>query len=96
MRNDGKWFQIKSKENLWGWCDLDGEIVIAPRFEKAFGFFDGDRAPVLFEGKWAYIDRKGIVVIKPQFDRALPFVGNLAAVWVGNYIGFIIGKAAMR
>lgn len=89
MRNDGKWFQIKSKENLWGWCDLDGEIVITPRFEKAFGFFDGDRAPVLFEGKWAYIDRKGVVVIKPQFDRALPFVGNLAAVWVGNYIGFI-------
>ncbi len=57
--------------------------------KKLLAFFDGDRAPVLFEGKWAYIDRKGIVVIKPQFDRALPFVGNLAAVWVGNYIGFI-------
>ncbi|WP_302276429.1 WG repeat-containing protein [Coprobacter fastidiosus] len=89
MCSDGKWFQVKSEENLWGWCDLSGEIVISPRFEKAFGFFDGDRAPVLLEEKWAYIDRKGMVVIKPQFDRALPFVGNLAAVWVGDYIGFI-------
>lgn len=88
MRNDGKWFQIKS-EDFWGWCDSDGEIVIPARYEKAFGFFDGDRAPVLINGKWAYIDRKGAVAVKPQFDRALPFVGDLAAVWVGEYVGFI-------
>lgn len=88
MRNDGKWFQMKS-EGLWGWCDSDGEIVIPARYEQAFGFFDSDRAPVLIDDKWAYIDRKGAVVIKPQFDRALPFVGDLAAVWVGDYIGFI-------
>ncbi|WP_455498997.1 WG repeat-containing protein [Coprobacter sp.] len=88
MRNDGKWFQIKS-EGFWGWCDSDGKIVIPARYEKAFGFFNSDRAPVLIGDKWAYIDRKGTVVIKPQFDRSLPFVGNLAAVWVGDYIGFI-------
>ena len=24
MRSDGKWFQVKSEENLWGWCDFSG------------------------------------------------------------------------
>lgn len=89
MISDGKWFQIKNETNLWGWCDLNGKIKIVPRFEKALGFWGGDRAPVLINGKWGYIDRKGEVVIKPQFDRALPFVDHLAAVWIGDYIGFI-------
>ena len=88
MRADGKWLLIE-KNKKWGWCNEDGSIVIEPRFEKGFNFYDAPLAPVRIDGKWAYINRKGKIKIKRQFDMALPFVGKQAVVWTSTRIGFI-------
>jgi hypothetical protein len=43
------------KQGKYGFIDRTGNLVIAPRFENAGGFFAG-RALVQLGGKWGYID----------------------------------------
>ena len=73
-----------------GYMDMEGRVVIPPRYSAA-GRFSGGMAAVQ-ETPWdryGYIDRQGHVVIAPRFDEALAFVGELAPVRVGGRWGFI-------
>lgn len=63
----------------WGYIDLNGNEVIAPRFDLALAFSEG-LAEVELEGKKGFIDKKGEVVIPIEFDDVKRFSGGLAAV----------------
>ena len=80
----------EKEERRLGYMDMEGRVVIAPRFFAA-GSFSGGLAAVQ-DTAWdsfGYIDRQGRTVIAPRFDAAVAFVGNLAAVQVGGRWGFI-------
>lgn len=90
-----------SHENLWGYIDPSGKIVVKPAYEFASQFNDG-YAAVQLHGKWGYIDETGKMVVQPQFNQADPFSEGLARVVVdpdvSQYPGYIdpTGKWAIR
>jgi WG containing repeat len=67
----------------WGFVDVHGAIVIAPRFDAVGDFAEG-LAAVVAGGRLGYVDKTGAVVVPPQFladavsDAA--FSGGLAGV----------------
>src|SRR3954447_13271666 len=60
---------LVEKDNLFGFIDRTGKVVIPLQFDNALPFSDG-LAPVWIGGgtQWGYIDRTGKKVIQPQFE----------------------------
>ncbi len=77
--HDGR---IRFVENqLFGYKDEEGNVVIKPQFFDADDFSDG--LACVKKGKsssWGYIDTSGRMVIPAQFKQAKPFHEGLAAV----------------
>ncbi|MBN2026001.1 MAG: WG repeat-containing protein [Actinobacteria bacterium] len=67
------------EENLYGYIDGNGEMVVKPQFDSASSFSEG-LASVRVGNKRGYIDRSGEFVIEPQFYNAREFSEGLAAV----------------
>ncbi|MBI4648890.1 MAG: WG repeat-containing protein, partial [Bacteroidia bacterium] len=55
--------------NLWGYIDENGKIVIDPQYDKAYDFMQCSRAIVFNNGKCGLIDKRGQHVISLQFDN---------------------------
>lgn len=69
--NVGGIYDINSKKTtggLWGYISVDGEIVIEPIYEQAYGFSDG-MAAVKLNGKWGFINSEGIIVVPCEYDE---------------------------
>lgn len=69
--NVGGIYDINSKKptgGLWGYISVDGEIVIEPIYEQAYGFSDG-MAAVKLNGKWGFINSEGIIVVPCEYDK---------------------------
>lgn len=62
-----------------GFIDLDGNMVIEPRFDHV-GLFYHERAPVLLNNKWGYINPVGAFVVEPAYEEAGVFCEGLAVV----------------
>lgn len=86
----GKYYAISSKSHdglaavrthsgKWGFIDLDGNVVIEPRFDTANLFFH-ERAPVLLNNKWGFINHAGAFVVEPTYEEASVFCEGLAVV----------------
>jgi hypothetical protein len=60
------------KDNLWGYIDLAGKVIINFQFEKVKQFKEG-LAAVKKEGKWGAIDQTGKIVIPFQFSLIYNF-----------------------
>jgi len=71
------------KTGQYGYCDTEGEVVIAPQFRLGEVFSEGLAAVMDRQArwtKWGYIDRSGKWVIKARFAVAMPFSSGLARV----------------
>lgn len=67
---------------VYGYMDLDGDVVIEDQFDDA-GFFREGRAPVAAGfNEWGYIDTSGEVVIAKEYRDAGAFGDGLAPVQV--------------
>lgn len=77
-------------DGYWGYRDLDGTVVMAPRFEMAYDFKNGKIAFVFHQGNWACIDRDGKILHQVMaFDNGPdPFVGGLSRMVDAGKIGF--------
>ena len=77
------------KDDVWGYKDRQGKVVIGPRFSMA-GPFSRGIAPVFLDGGWAYIDRNGRVILKAfTFDNGPDyFREGLARYMADGKIGF--------
>jgi len=74
-----------------GFINIDGDVVIEPRYDNVSYFSDG-LALVEIDGKYGYINTKGEMVIEPQFDAAKSFHNGVAAVNEGEKWGLIDEK----
>lgn len=60
------------KDNKWGFCDLNGNVIIEPTYDNARSF-SHNYAAVCKNGKWGYISTENKIVIDCKFDLALDF-----------------------
>lgn len=67
------------QNNLWGFIDHDGRVVIEPKYAFA-DFFSQGRALVLKNEKYGFIDVLGNEIIVPQFNDAYTFKYNMCIV----------------
>ena len=73
-----------AKNNLYGYADLRGNIVVPPRFPQA-GSFQEHRAPVAVVVDSAFllctfIDTFGNFLFEPIYENVMPFSGGVAPV----------------
>lgn len=66
------------KDGKWGFANMDGEIIILPKYEDAYSFSCG-LAPVKIAGDWGYINTEGEVVIEATYEEAGVFSTTGAA-----------------
>ena len=72
------------KDGRIGFINLQGKIVIQPKFRKVGNFSEG-LAPARMEGLYGYIDNSGKYVIPPIYDYAEDFSeGSLAPSMSAN------------
>jgi hypothetical protein len=77
------------KDDVAGYLNAKGEVVIQPQFQVASTFSEG-LACVCKDGLFGYIDTRGEWVIPPRFQYANDFADGLAGVPLGeNGWGFI-------
>lgn len=83
--------QIENKK--WGYVDKNGNMVIAPIFEKADLFCDGT-AVVNYCGKNCFIDKNGNVLTVPSFDRVVSrrFIDGASIIETHGKQGLIDGS----
>lgn len=75
-------------DGKYGYVDVEGKVVIAPRFDGADTFSEG-LALVLERGRFGYIDPGGKFAIPAVFRHALPFRNGFAAVRNGRDWAFL-------
>ena len=93
----------RNPDGLWGFADLEGQTVIEPEWNYAYGF-KGGIARVFTgltkdngmpqEGLYGYVKRDG-ARIRPQWLDACDFSEGLAAVRQGGKWGFIDESGAL-
>lgn len=67
------------QNNLWGYINTSGEMVIQPQFTDANDFKNG-YAAVRSGSLWGFINTKGNYIIEPQFKDAKNFENDAARV----------------
>ncbi|HYG14182.1 MAG TPA: WG repeat-containing protein [Bacteroidia bacterium] len=82
-----KYFQVM-KNGKTGFRDLDGDIVIEPKFDAAEMFSEGFSA-VQVGKKWGLIDETGKYIIEPKYDYLGSVNNGLAAYSLGDKYGFL-------
>jgi hypothetical protein len=82
---------IQAKNEKWGAYDAKGNLVIEPKFDKIWHFFEGFANFSLNE-KWGFVNKKGEIVIEPKFDYASQFNNGFAYVELEGKAGFINKK----
>ena len=76
-------YPFEGKDGLWGFFNLEGQIVIPPQYSAASGFSEGLAAVAIVRERqlmWGYVDTVGNVVIPLRFTSATYFSEGLAAV----------------
>jgi hypothetical protein len=68
------------KGDLWGYATREGQIVIAPAYERTYLFTGDGLGRVRQNGLFGFIDGKGNMKIKAQFDEATDFETGIASV----------------
>lgn len=70
-----------SRNGLWGFADLNGNVVMEPVYEEAKSYSNG-LAAVKMNGKWGFVNEEGAVAIDCSFDDA----------WYFNDLGYCFVK----
>ena len=79
---------IIEKDDLYGFADKSGALLISPKYGLAKAFREG-LAPVYVSGRWGYIDSEGNMKIEPQFWDADNFSNGIAAVHLKGGWGYV-------
>jgi WG repeat protein len=75
-------------EEVFGFRDQSGKILISPRFEFAFDFQDG-LGVVLLNGLWGAIDERGGWAIRPEYEKVSVMSEGRLAVRRDKQWGFV-------
>lgn len=75
-----------------GFIKYDGTVVVEPKYEGAYNFYEG-LAGAKLNGKWGFIDEKGNVVVDFKYDYIDSFTEDgLARVEIDDNVGDINTK----
>lgn len=77
------------KDDLYGFINLEGEIVLEPQFISALDFREGLASVEIENNKWGYVDTNGNFISKLQWDIAYDFNDGFAIVVEGEKMGLI-------
>lgn len=77
-----------ASNDLFGYFDSEGKVVIEPQYDQASAFQDG-LAIVGKNGKFGLINKKNQVLIEFLYDEILEFTDNRAVVIIGDSVGLI-------
>jgi len=79
-----------SENNLWGFCDFSGNVIIPAQYDWVYPYSNGV-ACVQYNNKWFYINHMGDSICSQTFDEAYSFSEGLAACVDNdtNLTGFI-------
>jgi hypothetical protein len=85
------WKPFSDDNDLWGFKDEMGQVVILPRFNMAFDFNKHGAAAVVDGSNWYYINTQGHVLLQTYtFDNGPDYYEEGLARYVdGDRIGFI-------
>ena len=85
------------RQHLWGYRDIQGNVVLEPVYFYADSFLDGGIAAVIDDSGWVYIDTGGRALIRPFIVDNGPdyFSEGLARFEVDSLIGFFDGYGAV-
>ncbi|TCP93272.1 WG repeat protein [Cricetibacter osteomyelitidis] len=70
---------------LYGYVNDKGEIIIPARFSNAGAFSENIAAVREPNQKWGYINKQGQYIVRPKYDCAWRFTEGRAAVNLGGY-----------
>lgn len=76
------------KNNLWGFKDINGKVLIEPQYDEVFDFSE-DLAVVSKEDFYGYINKDGEIVIPIEYEMALSFSSGFAVVTKDEKSGYI-------
>lgn len=88
------------RDNLYGYINYLGEVVIEPKFKFAMNFNEENSIARVNEynqlgNQFGFIGRDGSYIITPQYPNATGFYNGLAVVSLGGNAGFINSKGEM-
>ncbi|MEM6687089.1 MAG: WG repeat-containing protein [Bacteroidota bacterium] len=83
------------ENDVWGYMDKQGKIVIKPQFNVAGYFFSDSLAMVAKNGRFGFIDTKGTLIIPPKYDAATRFFDGIARVYLKGKPYFINTKGEL-
>ena len=63
----------------WGYQDMEGSIVVEPKFDEAKCFYE-NLAAVRVKDLWGYIDKRGKYILPSKYASAANFCNSLAIV----------------
>src|SRR6188472_2183280 len=66
-------------DNLWGFMDTTGQLVIPAEYDDVAGFSER-MAAINKSGLWGFINHEGKTIIRPQFRSAYAFHEKMARV----------------
>lgn len=73
-------YPIVRKYSLYGFINLDGQVIVPVQYKRAFNFSEGLAAVMTTDMLWQYIDPTGAVIIPPVYADAQSFSGGVAHV----------------
>lgn len=79
-------------DELVGFVDNKGNVVIEPQFVFATFFKNGKCGVMNEDGKWGFIDSKGNLSINYQFDNVSNFIDNRSSFETNEKYGIIDNK----
>ncbi len=81
--------RVRVKDNLYGFINKKGKMVIAAKFrDAAIGFSEGF-AGVYYQGRWGFIDKTGKFIVEPKYDDVAGFSDGLGSVELNGKSGFV-------
>ena len=86
-------FELFEENQLWGFKNKEGEVILSPQFDEFYMFGHHDLAVVSKNGKYGYLDTSGKIVIPLIWDDAFDFeYSEVAVVALQGIMGLINTK----
>ncbi|MBC8986998.1 SEL1-like repeat protein [Pedobacter sp. N36a] len=86
-------FQLFEENQLWGFKNKEGEVILSPQFDEFYTFSHHDLAVVSKKGKYGYLNTSGKIVIPLIWDDAFDFeYSEVAVVALQGKMGLINTK----
>ena len=73
---------------LFGYIDMKGKMIVAPKYEEGENFNDG-MAGVMLKGKWGFVNKSGKEPEPLKYEKIKDFREGLGAVKLNNKWGFV-------